>query len=56
MKNEKYIKKIKTLAETDIMFGRADKLRKDVRELLRKEDYETCAGIKRAFESFNMKL
>ena len=50
-KDKKYIEKIRIIAEADIRCGNKTKLEKKMNELIEKEDYETCEGIKRALEN-----
>lgn len=49
-KDKSYIHKVKVIAMADIQCGNKSKLLKSMDDLIKKEDYESCEGIKQAIE------
>lgn len=47
------IRKVQVIAEADIRYGNADKLKAIMPDLIKDEKYEDCAGIQRAINQTN---
>jgi hypothetical protein len=55
MKDKSYINKIRILCESDIRSGNRLKIDALMIRSIKKEDYETCEGIKKAIDNSKIK-